>query len=194
MTCSTCGAANPEGARFCDACGAQVTQTCRTCGRPMRPEERFCDECGTQAGREGKRKRSKPARQPRFFRRRRRAILGIAGATVLLICVACWAVDALVSNSPEETRAPFAEELFEAADYTWVVANTGPGRCANGSLGVSLREGPGEGATLQGYCDGTVLKQIGPRFMTDGGESWMLVRGPDGREGWVLDRFLIQQQ
>ncbi len=49
MRCSACGAANPEEARFCAACGVKLAPptTCPGCGAPVRPEHRFCNACGT---------------------------------------------------------------------------------------------------------------------------------------------------
>ncbi len=48
MHCSACGAANPDGARFCGGCGASLAppQTCPRCNAPARPEQRFCHACG----------------------------------------------------------------------------------------------------------------------------------------------------
>ena len=46
--CSACGAALPEGARFCPNCGKSVRQrTCPVCGAASTVEgARFCAECG----------------------------------------------------------------------------------------------------------------------------------------------------
>ncbi len=52
MQCSACGAANPDGARFCADCGANLAppQTCPSCGAPARPDKRFCNACGAALG------------------------------------------------------------------------------------------------------------------------------------------------
>jgi class 3 adenylate cyclase/tetratricopeptide (TPR) repeat protein len=49
MRCSACGAANPEEARFCAACGGRLAPpaSCPGCGASIRPEHRFCNACGT---------------------------------------------------------------------------------------------------------------------------------------------------
>jgi len=47
MRCSACGAANPEEARFCGACGVSLAhEGCPRCSAPVRPEQRFCNACG----------------------------------------------------------------------------------------------------------------------------------------------------
>ena len=71
--CPTCGSQQPDGAAFCDECGArledititpapapaatgaQPTPTalathCPVCGTPVTPGERFCDNCGAALG------------------------------------------------------------------------------------------------------------------------------------------------
>src|SRR5712691_8410208 len=47
MTCSQCQRENPEGAKFCNACGARLASVCPTCGQVNPPGSRFCNECGT---------------------------------------------------------------------------------------------------------------------------------------------------
>src|SRR5215470_10758468 len=46
MLCTSCGTANREGAKFCDACGAPLPLACPSCGTANRPGAQFCDECG----------------------------------------------------------------------------------------------------------------------------------------------------
>ena len=46
MTCSSCGAANREGRKFCAECGGPLTAPCPACGATNEPGERFCGECG----------------------------------------------------------------------------------------------------------------------------------------------------
>jgi hypothetical protein len=47
MTCSQCQRENPEGARFCNACGAQLELPCPQCDHLNPPGSRFCNDCGT---------------------------------------------------------------------------------------------------------------------------------------------------
>ncbi|MDE3191439.1 MAG: AAA family ATPase [Acidobacteriota bacterium] len=45
--CTSCGAANREGQKYCTSCGASLAAACPACGAPYRPGQRFCGECGT---------------------------------------------------------------------------------------------------------------------------------------------------
>ena len=49
LTCQACSTANPDGARFCVACGARLTAGCPSCGSTTNPlGARFCATCGTR--------------------------------------------------------------------------------------------------------------------------------------------------
>jgi class 3 adenylate cyclase len=48
VICSSCGAENREGARFCGECGSPLAAACPSCGTPSPPGKRFCDQCGAQ--------------------------------------------------------------------------------------------------------------------------------------------------
>ncbi len=51
QTCPECGAASPEGLRFCRDCGGRLQLTgCRACGAPYQDGQRFCGHCGTALG------------------------------------------------------------------------------------------------------------------------------------------------
>src|SRR5262245_30790447 len=47
-TCPSCSAQNPERARFCMSCGAELSALCPSCGAENPPGAKFCMECGTQ--------------------------------------------------------------------------------------------------------------------------------------------------
>jgi len=47
MLCTSCGTANRDGAKFCDACGTPLPLACPSCGKANRPGAKFCNECGT---------------------------------------------------------------------------------------------------------------------------------------------------
>ena len=47
MTCSSCGAENPGGARFCSSCGTPLRVRCSKCGELNRPGSKFCNDCGS---------------------------------------------------------------------------------------------------------------------------------------------------
>ena len=46
MKCPHCQAANPEGKKFCRACGMHLLLTCRHCGSRNLLQDNFCGECG----------------------------------------------------------------------------------------------------------------------------------------------------
>src|SRR5262245_26700016 len=46
MTCAACGHANPEAARFCNACGVPLASRCPGCAADNPPRSRFCNACG----------------------------------------------------------------------------------------------------------------------------------------------------
>jgi class 3 adenylate cyclase len=45
MRCSSCGAENPEGLRFCNECAAPFKRRCVKCGFENNAAARFCGEC-----------------------------------------------------------------------------------------------------------------------------------------------------
>src|SRR5437763_3334033 len=45
--CPSCGAENPDGARFCATCGSALAAACATCGATLTEGARFCAACGT---------------------------------------------------------------------------------------------------------------------------------------------------
>src|SRR5581483_7625873 len=46
MTCSACGEANRDSARFCFACGVRLAPRCNTCDAELVDGAQFCDACG----------------------------------------------------------------------------------------------------------------------------------------------------
>jgi membrane protease subunit (stomatin/prohibitin family) len=47
VTCASCGAANPAGARFCSNCGKPLALRCASCGTENAAGSRFCSQCGS---------------------------------------------------------------------------------------------------------------------------------------------------
>ncbi len=50
MNCSSCGAENRVGRKFCAACGAPLAVACPACNALNEPGEKFCGECGASLG------------------------------------------------------------------------------------------------------------------------------------------------
>ena len=46
MKCSSCGAPNPQGKRFCADCGTPLSVACAACGSANAPNSKFCGDCG----------------------------------------------------------------------------------------------------------------------------------------------------
>ncbi len=79
--CPSCGSQQPDGAAFCDECGAKleeippdlpaappsqpaptaVATTCSVCGAPITPGEAFCDSCGARLDQGAAKPASPPA-------------------------------------------------------------------------------------------------------------------------------------
>lgn len=48
MRCGRCGAASPDGKRFCGDCGGALGDVCPACSAPVEPGKRFCGDCGSE--------------------------------------------------------------------------------------------------------------------------------------------------
>src|SRR5215471_3565479 len=50
MRCAVCGFENPEGAKFCQECGARHARVCQACGQEVATSAKYCSECGAPMG------------------------------------------------------------------------------------------------------------------------------------------------
>ncbi|MGW8270827.1 MAG: adenylate/guanylate cyclase domain-containing protein, partial [Burkholderiales bacterium] len=48
MRCAACDHDNPQSARYCAQCGAQLARTCPACGVSVGAAQRFCSGCGVR--------------------------------------------------------------------------------------------------------------------------------------------------
>src|SRR4051812_45972826 len=71
--CPACSTENPEGARFCMACGTPLERRCPSCGAAVQPGARFCVECGTPLAADA-RPTPAPAAPPRGLPEERRQV------------------------------------------------------------------------------------------------------------------------
>jgi hypothetical protein len=56
--------------------------------------------------------------------------------------------------------------------------------------GAVIRDEPG-GRVVASYVEGTLLQVLNPLPVLLGSQSWVLVAGPDGTQGWILQTLLI---
>jgi class 3 adenylate cyclase/predicted ATPase len=79
--CSSCGAQNRPGRRFCAQCGAPLEFKCPSCGASNEHDERFCGDCGAPLTSNG----PAPATQARASERRLVSVLfaDLVGFTTL---------------------------------------------------------------------------------------------------------------
>ena len=52
--CPSCKAKNAESTKFCNSCGANMTNPCPKCGANLKPGIKFCSECGANTEVEAK--------------------------------------------------------------------------------------------------------------------------------------------
>jgi class 3 adenylate cyclase len=83
--CSSCGASNREGRRFCADCGSPLSTACPACGAANEPGERFCGECGAPLTADAPAARRAPAREAPAAERRLVSVLfaDLVGFTTL---------------------------------------------------------------------------------------------------------------
>ncbi len=63
MNCPSCQHENAPDSRFCEGCGASLSQTCATCGSESSPSAAFCRGCGAPLGQAA----PAPDRDPRAY-------------------------------------------------------------------------------------------------------------------------------
>ncbi len=66
VVCSSCGASNRDGRKFCAECGSPLSVACSACGAANEPGERFCGECGSPLTADAPVARAAPAAERRL--------------------------------------------------------------------------------------------------------------------------------
>ena len=124
MTCPKCRHANPDDARFCNACGASLAPGCPACGRANPGGSRFCGGCGARLGEDtpgGERFAAPGAYTPRHLAERiltsRAALEGERKQVTVLFVDMKGSMELLAERDPEEARKlldPVLERMMEA--------------------------------------------------------------------------------
>src|SRR5215471_775463 len=65
MRCSSCGAENPEGLKFCNECAAPLKRRCAACAFDNAPTAKFCGQCAAPLSASGGPAVVKPSWPPR---------------------------------------------------------------------------------------------------------------------------------
>jgi class 3 adenylate cyclase len=102
--CQSCGAGNPEQAKFCMSCGGAFERTCPSCGVSAPPEAKFCMSCGASLDAGGEAAPAPPrppAREPLPEERRQVTVVfaDLSGYTAVAESMDPEAVKSLVDGS-----------------------------------------------------------------------------------------------
>src|SRR5215471_12352027 len=62
-SCPSCGAQNPDRARFCMSCGCELAVVCPNCSTENPPAAKFCFECGTPLAAEARPDEPQPPKE-----------------------------------------------------------------------------------------------------------------------------------
>ena len=107
--CSSCGAENPDQARFCISCGTQLLPTCPSCGAENPAGAKFCMECGSDlaSGASAARARERSDAEAPPEERRQATVLfaDLSGYTAVAERMDPEAVKALVDRHPAPSSA-----------------------------------------------------------------------------------------
>ena len=129
MTCPRCQHENPEGATFCDECGARLEAACAACGEPNRPGAKFCRKCGqpliqtnrggsqTTASRFTSPERYTPKHLAERILNSKAALEGERKQVTVLFADLKGSMELLADRDPEEARKlldPVVERMMEA--------------------------------------------------------------------------------
>jgi class 3 adenylate cyclase/tetratricopeptide (TPR) repeat protein len=124
MQCPRCSAENPERARFCEDCGAQLEFRCPHCGAAATPGKKFCRTCGRSLV--GTPAHSRPAPSPQDYTPQhlaeriissRGALEGERKQVTVLFADLKGSMELLADRDPEEYRRirdPVRERMIEA--------------------------------------------------------------------------------
>ena len=127
MRCAQCQQENPQGAKFCNACGVRLEVVCPACAHPNLPGSRFCNECGQPLGGVAPAAPAPPGAAapstytPKHLAERiltaRTSLSGERKQVTVLFADLKGSMELLADRDPEEARAfldPVLERMMEA--------------------------------------------------------------------------------
>jgi class 3 adenylate cyclase len=124
MKCPRCQAESPDGARFCEDCGARLEITCSACGQPVGADKKFCRSCGAPLSPQPTRFGSPESYTPRYLAERiltsKGALEGERKRVTVLFADLKGSMELLADRDPEEARKildPVLERMMEAVHH-----------------------------------------------------------------------------
>src|SRR6516165_5522026 len=134
MRCSSCGAENPQGLKFCNQCAAPFKKRCTTCGFENSSIAKFCGECATPLNESaGRLRSSQPSTSTAHVPVGSEALLDGERKTVTaLFADIKGSMELMEGLDPEEARAivdPALKLMIDAVNRYdgFVVQSTGDG-------------------------------------------------------------------
>ena len=121
MKCPRCQSVNPDGARFCEECGARLEVACPSCGQPVTAGKKFCRSCGATLAAEATRLPSPDTYTPAHLAERiltsKAALEGERKQVTVLFADLKGSMEMLADRDPEVARKlldPVIERMMEA--------------------------------------------------------------------------------
>ncbi len=172
MRCTSCTAENPERAKFCLECGAQLGRRCAACNAELPGEAKFCLECGQPTGASS----PGPARAPRSYTPKhlvekiltsRSALEGERKQVTVLFADVKGSMDLAEQVDPEEWHK-IMDRFFRILADLSVRIGLNSGEVVVGKIGDDLRMD----YTAQGHTVGLAARmeqiaQAGSAYLTD---------------------------
>jgi len=125
MICPHCRHDNPQGAKFCNACGAQLEAACPACGQVNPPGSRFCNACGSNLAQPPQLVAEAPLASPRSYTPQHLAeqilqsqdlLPGERKQVTVLFADIKGSMELLEGRDPEEARALLDPALHAMMD------------------------------------------------------------------------------
>jgi class 3 adenylate cyclase/predicted ATPase len=122
MRCPRCRQENPQQAKFCSECGANLVAHCAACGAELSAAAKFCGQCGAPAGSVQPGFASPQSYTPKHLAERilSAGVEGERKQVTVLFADMKGSMELLVERDPEEARKlldPVLERMMEAVHH-----------------------------------------------------------------------------